>query len=149
LQIIDGMIGSAFRRALDGGYLEGRQEECALLACAAAGRLLDSLAARADEGGLCGLCGLYNLTGRLRRSSRHRVGCVLRAIPLDRPCGLPRSLLDDVRELVRDQSAAVIAVRLVFSGIEKDVRTDRERARVDRARQAGGRPVVVYADVAE
>ena len=59
------------------------------------------------------------------------------------------ALLDDVRELVGEQAAPLLAMGRVFAGSEDDVVTQGEGASAQTAGGAGGRRVTVDADAAE
>src|SRR3954454_11523393 len=67
----------------------------------------------------------------------------------ERAAGRRPALLDDVRELVRDQLVAVRRVGLVLVLREVDVAAGRERAGRDRVVEVVGRRIGVYADIRE
>ena len=88
--------------------------------------------------------GLANLEARLDRELAGRGGAQPARDPARRGERLRRRLLDDVRELVRDQPAAALGAGRELASAEDDVAPDRVGARADVAR--GGVGVGVQAD---
>jgi len=94
------------------------------------GRVRDGPSIGADDGAFNAIACAF----RLRRTARLR------------PC---RSLLHDVRKLMRDQTPAFGTRRRVFAGTEYDIAPERVRARLHRARRIRRRAVRVDAHARE
>ena len=81
--------------------------------------------------------------------SESLLGLLISSLALDTLGRYTTGLLDSVGQLVGQQVPTALRARLVLTSIKRDVRTDRKRPRVQRARRRGGVVIGVDTDLAE